>query len=173
MRGTPALGCCGERDPLAPRLGGPVVPTCGADLTGSVTLPVDRHVVEAQAEVLRLLSAVTGGNQEAARRLEYIGVVVRAGAPNSREPGAAQAAAAHQQGMTVSWLAERREGEAPRPLALLAFGSGVVRGFAVVHCLGILTSMFSAVFFSRGLVNLWYGRQKKLQSVSIGTVWRA
>ena len=58
-------------------------------------------------------------------------------------------------------------------LALLAFGSGAVRGFAVVHCIGILTSMFSAVFFSRGLVNLWYGRQKKLKSVSIGTVWRA
>ena len=57
-------------------------------------------------------------------------------------------------------------------LALLAFGSGPVRGFAVVHCIGILTSMFSAVFFSRGLVNLWYGRQKKLKSVSIGTVWR-
>ncbi len=57
-------------------------------------------------------------------------------------------------------------------LALLAFGSGPVRGFAVVHCLGILTSMFSAVFFSRGLVNLWYGRQKRLQSVSIGTVWK-
>jgi preprotein translocase subunit SecD len=57
-------------------------------------------------------------------------------------------------------------------LALLAFGSGPVRGFAVVHCLGILTSMFSAVFFSRGLVNIWYGRQKRLQSVSIGTIWR-
>jgi preprotein translocase subunit SecD len=57
-------------------------------------------------------------------------------------------------------------------LALLAFGSGPVRGFAVVHCLGILTSMFSAVFFSRGLVNLWYGSRKKLKSVSIGTVWR-
>ena len=57
-------------------------------------------------------------------------------------------------------------------LALLVFGSGPVRGFAVVHCLGILTSMFSAVFFSRGLVNLWYGRQKKLKTVSIGTVWR-
>ena len=57
-------------------------------------------------------------------------------------------------------------------LALLAFGSGPVRGFAVVHCLGILTSMFSGVFFSRGVVNLWYGRQKKLKSVSIGTVWR-
>lgn len=58
-------------------------------------------------------------------------------------------------------------------LALLIFGSGPVRGFAVVHCLGIVTSMFSSVFFSRGLVNLWYGRQKKLKSVSIGTVWRA
>ena len=57
-------------------------------------------------------------------------------------------------------------------LALLAFGSGPVRGFAVVHCLGILTSMFSGVFFSRGVVNLWYGKQKKLKSVSIGTVWR-
>ncbi len=57
-------------------------------------------------------------------------------------------------------------------IALLAFGSGPVKGFAVVHCLGILTSMFSSVVFSRGLVNLWYGRQKKLKSVSIGTVWR-
>lgn len=57
-------------------------------------------------------------------------------------------------------------------LALLAFGSGPVRGFAVVHVIGILTSMFSAVFFSRSLVNLWYGRQKKLKNVSIGTVWR-
>lgn len=57
-------------------------------------------------------------------------------------------------------------------LALLAFGSGPVRGFAIVHCLGILTSMFSAVVFSRGLVNLWYGRQKKLKSVAIGQVWK-
>jgi len=57
-------------------------------------------------------------------------------------------------------------------LALLAFGSGPVRGFAVVHCLGIMTSMFSGVFFSRGLVNLWYGRQNRLKTVSIGTVWR-
>jgi preprotein translocase subunit SecD len=57
-------------------------------------------------------------------------------------------------------------------IALLAFGSGPVRGFAVVHCIGILTSMFSAVFFSRGLVNFWYGRKKKLKTVSIGTVWR-
>jgi preprotein translocase subunit SecD len=57
-------------------------------------------------------------------------------------------------------------------VALLAFGSGPVRGFAVVHCLGILTSMFSGVFFSRGLVNLWYGRKNRLKSVSIGTIWR-
>ncbi|QJY34717.1 protein translocase subunit SecD [Diaphorobacter sp. JS3050] len=57
-------------------------------------------------------------------------------------------------------------------LALLAFGTGPVRGFAVVHCIGILISMFSAVFFSRGLVNLWYGRKKKLKSVSIGQVWK-
>jgi preprotein translocase subunit SecD len=57
-------------------------------------------------------------------------------------------------------------------LALLAFGSGPVRGFAVVHCLGIMTSMFSGVFFSRGLVNLWYGRRNRLKTVSIGTVWR-
>ncbi len=58
-------------------------------------------------------------------------------------------------------------------IALLAFGSGPVRGFAVVHCLGILTSMFSAVMFSRGLVNLWYGSKKRLKSVSIGQVWKA
>ncbi len=57
-------------------------------------------------------------------------------------------------------------------LALLAFGSGPVRGFAIVHCLGIMTSMFSAVMFSRGLVNFWYGRQKRLKTVSIGQVWR-
>ena len=57
-------------------------------------------------------------------------------------------------------------------LALLAFGSGPVRGFAVVHCLGIVTSMFSSVVFSRGIVNLWYGRQKKLKSVAIGQVWK-
>ncbi len=56
--------------------------------------------------------------------------------------------------------------------ALWIFGSGPIRGFAVVHCLGILTSMFSAVFISRGVVNLWYGRRKKTPSISIGTVWR-
>jgi preprotein translocase subunit SecD len=57
-------------------------------------------------------------------------------------------------------------------LALLIFGSGAIRGFAVVHCLGILTSIFSSVFVSRGLANLWYGRKKKLSSISIGQVWK-
>ena len=57
-------------------------------------------------------------------------------------------------------------------LALLIFGSGPIRGFAVVHCLGILTSMFSSVFVSRGVVNLWYGRRKKLTKISIGQIWK-
>ncbi|RJF99537.1 protein translocase subunit SecD [Noviherbaspirillum saxi] len=57
-------------------------------------------------------------------------------------------------------------------LALLIFGSGAIRGFAVVHCIGILTSIFSAVFVSRGVANLWYGRKKKLSGVSIGQVWK-
>jgi preprotein translocase subunit SecD len=57
-------------------------------------------------------------------------------------------------------------------LALLVFGSGPVRGFAVVHCLGILTSIFSAVFVSRALVNLVYGYRKKLQAISVGQIWR-
>ncbi len=56
-------------------------------------------------------------------------------------------------------------------LALLIFGSGPVRGFAVVHTLGILTSMFSAVVVARAMVNLWYGRKKKLTQVSIGAIW--
>ena len=57
-------------------------------------------------------------------------------------------------------------------IALLIFGSGPVRGFAVVHCLGIMTSMFSAVFVSRGMVNLIYGGRKKLDRISIGQVWK-
>jgi preprotein translocase subunit SecD len=54
-------------------------------------------------------------------------------------------------------------------LALLIWGSGPVRGFAVVHCLGIVTSIFSAVMVSRGLVNLIYGG-KKTGKLSIGNV---
>nr|MBL8410984.1 protein translocase subunit SecD [Dechloromonas sp.] len=57
-------------------------------------------------------------------------------------------------------------------LALLMFGSGPVRGFAVVHCLGILTSIFSSVVVSRALINLIYGRQKKLTKVAIGQIWK-
>ncbi|HGJ8465417.1 TPA: protein translocase subunit SecD [Neisseria gonorrhoeae] len=57
-------------------------------------------------------------------------------------------------------------------IALLVFGSGPVRGFAVVHCLGILTSMYSSVVVFRALVNLWYGRRRKLQNISIGAVWK-
>lgn len=57
-------------------------------------------------------------------------------------------------------------------LALLIFGSGPIRGFAVVHCLGIATSIFSSVFISRGVANLWYGRRKKLTSISIGQIWK-
>lgn len=57
-------------------------------------------------------------------------------------------------------------------LALLIFGSGAIRGFAVVHCIGIVTSIFSSVFVSRGLANLWYGRKKKLTSLSIGQIWK-
>ena len=57
-------------------------------------------------------------------------------------------------------------------IALLVFGSGPVRGFAVVHCLGILTSMFSAILVSRMLVNFIYGRRRKVESLSIGQVWK-
>ncbi|MFV0662287.1 protein translocase subunit SecD [Denitromonas sp.] len=57
-------------------------------------------------------------------------------------------------------------------VALLVFGSGPVRGFAVVHCLGILTSMFSAILVSRALVNLIYGRRRKVAALSIGQIWK-
>jgi preprotein translocase subunit SecD len=56
-------------------------------------------------------------------------------------------------------------------LALFAFGSGPVKGFAVVLCLGILTSIFSAVMVSRSIVNLYYGSRRRLESISIGQVW--
>ena len=57
-------------------------------------------------------------------------------------------------------------------VTLLAFGTGPVRGFAVVHTIGILTSMFSSVVGVRALVNLTYGRRRRLQSISIGQVWK-
>jgi len=57
-------------------------------------------------------------------------------------------------------------------LMLLLFGSGPVRGFAVVHCLGIITSIISSVVISRALVNVIYGRRKQLTSLSIGQIWK-
>ncbi|WP_278977094.1 protein translocase subunit SecD [Oligella urethralis] len=58
-------------------------------------------------------------------------------------------------------------------IALLAFsGPGPIRGFAIVHCLGILTSMFSSVVGVRALVNLWYGGRRGVKKLAIGTVWR-
>lgn len=57
-------------------------------------------------------------------------------------------------------------------IALLAFGTGPVRGFAVVHILGVLSSMFSSVVGVRALVNLWYGKRRRLQSLAIGQVWK-
>jgi preprotein translocase subunit SecD len=57
-------------------------------------------------------------------------------------------------------------------VALFAFGSGPIRGFAVVHCLGIMTSMFSAVMVSRAMVNLIYGSRRRLEKISIGQVWK-
>ncbi|HRJ25583.1 MAG TPA: protein translocase subunit SecD, partial [Thauera sp.] len=53
-------------------------------------------------------------------------------------------------------------------IALLVFGSGPVRGFAVVHCLGILTSMFSAILVSRMIINFIYGRQRKITKLHLG-----
>ncbi len=58
-------------------------------------------------------------------------------------------------------------------LALLIFGSGPVRGFAVVHCLGILTSIFSSVVVSRAIVNLAYGHRRRIAHLAIGdTGWK-
>ena len=58
-------------------------------------------------------------------------------------------------------------------LALLIFGQGPVRGFAVVHCLGILTSIFSAVMVSRAMVNLYYGHRRRVAKLAIGdTAWK-
>lgn len=58
-------------------------------------------------------------------------------------------------------------------LALFMFGTGPIKGFAVVHVLGILTSMFSAVLVSRAMVNFIYGYRRKLSKLSIGQIYRA
>ena len=52
-------------------------------------------------------------------------------------------------------------------IVLFTFGTGPVRGFAVVLSLGILTSMFTALVGSRALIHLIWGRQRKLESLSI------
>jgi preprotein translocase subunit SecD len=56
--------------------------------------------------------------------------------------------------------------------ALLLFGSGPIKGFAVVHCMGIVTSLFSAIFVSRMLTNFVYGSRRKLVSLAIGQIWK-
>jgi preprotein translocase subunit SecD len=58
-------------------------------------------------------------------------------------------------------------------LALFMFGTGPIKGFAVVHVLGILTSMFSAVLVSRAFVNLMYGYRRKVNKLSIGQIFKA
>ncbi len=58
-------------------------------------------------------------------------------------------------------------------LALFIFGTGPIKGFAVVHVLGIMTSMFSAVFISRGIINFIYGRRRKVEKLSIGQIYQA
>ena len=58
-------------------------------------------------------------------------------------------------------------------LALFMFGTGPIKGFAVVHVLGILTSMFSAVLVSRAIVNIIYGYRRKLDKISIGQIYKA
>ena len=57
-------------------------------------------------------------------------------------------------------------------LALFMFGTGPIKGFAVVHVLGILTSMFSAVVVSRAIVNALYGYRRKLTKISIGQIYK-
>ena len=57
-------------------------------------------------------------------------------------------------------------------IALLTYGDGPIRGFAVVHCIGILTSMFTSVVGVRAMVNLWYGKRRRLNTIAIGQVWK-
>ncbi|MES2580352.1 MAG: protein translocase subunit SecD [Pseudomonadota bacterium] len=58
-------------------------------------------------------------------------------------------------------------------VALFMFGTGPIKGFAVVHVLGILTSMFTAVLVSRAIVNLIYGYRRKVTTLSIGQIYKA
>jgi preprotein translocase subunit SecD len=58
-------------------------------------------------------------------------------------------------------------------MALFMFGTGPIKGFAVVHVLGILTSMFSAILVSRAIVNIIYGYRRKVAKLSIGQIYKA
>jgi preprotein translocase subunit SecD len=58
-------------------------------------------------------------------------------------------------------------------MALFMFGTGPIKGFAVVHVLGILTSMFSAILVSRAMVNIIYGYRRKVTKLSIGQIYKA
>ena len=57
-------------------------------------------------------------------------------------------------------------------IALFMFGTGPIKGFAVVHVLGILTSMYSAIWVSRSIVNYIYGSQRKVSKLSIGEIFK-
>lgn len=89
-----------------------------------------------------------------------------------RENRTPQQAISEGYGMALNTILDSNITSLIAGVALLIFGSGPVRGFAVVHCLGIMTSIFTAVMVSRAIVNLYYGRKKKLTSLSIGQVWR-
>ncbi len=52
-------------------------------------------------------------------------------------------------------------------LVLFMFGTGPVKGFAVTLSLGIVTSMFTAILGTRAIINLIYGRRKRLQALAI------
>ena len=52
-------------------------------------------------------------------------------------------------------------------IALFAFGTGPLRGFAMTMIIGILTSVFTAVTVSRGIATLVYGGRRKLKSLAI------
>jgi len=57
-------------------------------------------------------------------------------------------------------------------IALFMFGTGPIKGFAVVHVLGILTSMFSAILVSRALVNFFHGSKRKIDKLNIGEIYK-
>jgi preprotein translocase subunit SecD len=89
-----------------------------------------------------------------------------------RKGGAPQAAIAQGYERAFATIVDSNVTTLIAGIFLFMLGSGPVRGFAVVHVLGILTSIFSAVFVSRGVVNLLYGSRRRLKNVAIGQIWR-